>query len=519
MTTAQMTHEQLQQKCLKQEQQIADLTAKLTWLEEQYRLSRKKQFGHSSEQTHPDQLSIFNEAEVEATSAPEPTIEQITYRRRKREGQREEKLENLPVEVIEYFLPAEEQVCSCCGGDMHEMSTEVRQEIKIVPAVHKVVKHVRHIYSCRKCERENMSTPIMTAPMPAPVLPGSLASPSAIAHIMSQKYVEGMPLYRQEQQFSREGLELSRQTMSNWVVQSTERWLAPVFERMHMHLLRQDVLHADETTLQVLHESGRAAESQSCMWMYRTGRGCPPIVLYEYQATKGRKHPIKFLDGFKGYLHVDGNPVYNSIPGVTLAGCWAHARRGYTEALAALPKGAETSHLVTQQGLDFCNKLFMIERQTQDMTPEERHAYRLEHSHPVLTAFSAWLNHYKPSSLPKGLLGRAITYCHNQLNKLQTFLKDGRLELDNNRAERAIKPFVIGRKNFLFSNTPRGARSSAIVYSLVETAKENKLNPRAYLEFLFEQLPNMDLKNTNNIDALLPWSQSLPAEVKVKAGN
>ena len=482
-------------------------------------MSRKKQFGPSSEQTHPDQLSIFNEAEVEAKPAPEPTIEEITYRRRKREGQREEKLENLPVEVIEYRLPAEEQVCSCCGGEMHEMSTEVRQELEIVPSVRKVVKHVRHIYSCRKCERENLNTPIKTAPMPAPVLPGSLASPSAIAYIMSQKYVEALPLYRQEQQFAREGFELSRQTMSNWIVQSTERWLTPVFERMHVHLLAQSILQADETSLQVLHESGRAAESTSYMWLYRTGREGPPIVLYDYQTTRASKHPIKFLQGFDGYLHVDGYPGYGCIPDVTLVGCWSHARRALTDALAALPKGADSSAVTTQQGLDFCNKLFMIERQTQEMTSDERHKYRLEHSRPVLEAFSAWLKYHAPKATPKGPLGKAITYCLNQWVKLTAFLKDGRLELDNNRAERSIKPFVIGRKNFLFSNTPRGAKSSAIVYSIVETAKENKLNPRAYLKFLFEKLPNIDLKDTDTIDALMPWSVSLLAEIRAKLDN
>ena len=193
---------ELADRCALLEQQNAELVAKLTWFEEQYRLGRAKLYGPSSEQTHPDQLNIFNEAEVEAKPSPEPTIEEITYRRQKRVGQREEKFANLPVEVIEYRLPAEEQVCSCCGGDMHEMSTEERQELKIVPAVQKVVKHVRHIYACRQCERDNVKTPIKTAPMPAPVLPGSIASPSAIAFVMSQKYVEAMPLYRQEQYLS-----------------------------------------------------------------------------------------------------------------------------------------------------------------------------------------------------------------------------------------------------------------------------------------------------------------------------
>jgi len=466
----------------------------------------------------PDQLNIFNEAEVEAKPSPEPTIEEVTYRRKKRTGQREEKFADLPVEVIEYRLPAEEQVCSCCGGDMHEMSTEERQELKIVPAVQKVVKHVRHIYACRQCERDNVKTPIKTAPMPAPVLPGSIASPSAIAFVMSQKYVEAMPLYRQEQYFAREGFDLSRQTMSNWIIGSTERWLAPLYARMRVHLLEEKILHADETTLQVLHEPGRAAESTSYMWMYRTGRAGPPLVLYDYQTTRASKHVIRFLQGFKGYLHVDGYAGYGCVPDVTLVGCFAHARRLFKDALSALPKGA-SSVVITQDGLAFCNQLFMIERKTHDMTPEERYDYRLLHSRPILDAFSAWLKRYAPQATPKGPLGKAIGYCQNQWEKLTAFLKDGRLELDNNRAERTIKSFVIGRKNFLFSNTPRGATSSAFVYSIVETAKENNINPRAYLEFLFEILPNIDLADPAAFDSLLPWSASLPARVRVQTSN
>lgn len=517
MSIEHLTHEELRQKCLLQEQKIAELMAKVTWLEEQFLLSRKKKFGSSSEKTHPSQLSIFNEAEVEAKPAPEPTIEEVTYKRRKREGQRAEKLENLPEEVVEYRLSEEERVCSC-GGAMHEMSTEVRQELKIVPAVHKVVKHVRHIYACRSCEKNDVQTPIKTASMPNPVLPGSLASPSAIAYLMSQKYVEGMPLYRQEQHFKYAGFDLSRQTMSNWIVQSTERWFAPVSERMRSHLLAKDILHSDETTLQVLHETGREAESQSYMWLYRTGRGGPPIVLYDYQTTRASKHPARFLEGFKGYLHADGFPGYNSLPNVKLVGCWAHARRGFTDALAILPKGS-SADVPAAEGLNYVNELFRLEREAQTLTPKERFDYRLEHSSKVLQAFSSWLSYHAPRALPKGPLGKAITYCRNQWEKLNAFLSDGRLELDNNRAERSIKPFVIGRKNWLFSNTPRGAKSSAIVYSIVETAKENNLNPRSYLKFLLERLPNVDIRDTAVLDSLLPWSATLPEEVRVKKGN
>lgn len=517
MNSTAKTIEELENKCALLEQQNAELTNKLNWFEEQLRLSRQKQFGRSSEQTTLDQIQLFNEAESESKpTMVEPTIEEIKYRRRKKQGQRETKLEDLPVETIEYRLPPEEQVCSCCGENLHEMSTEVRQEIKVIPAQASVVKHVRYVYSCRSCEQNEDKTPIVTASMPKPAIPGSLASPSSIAHIMTQKYVDGMPLYRQEQQLSRLGIEISRQTMANWIIQGSERWLRPLYERMHEHLLKQEILSADETTLQVLREPDRPAKSTSYMWLYRTGREGPAIVLYGYQTTRASKHPRQFLSGFKGYLQVDGYAGYNVLPGITLVGCWSHARRKLDEALKALPADKRNAPVVAKEGLDFCNQLFAIERQINDATPEERYKIRLERSRPVLEAFLAWLKHQRPRVLPKSAFGQAISYCLNQWDKLEAFLKDGRLELDNNRAERSIKPFVIGRKNFLFSNTPKGAKASATIYSIVESAKENGLNPYSYLQYLFEKMPNVDIQDPSVMDELLPWSCTLPQECHIK---
>lgn len=509
--------DELQNKCAQQEHQITELTAKLTWFEEQFRLNQKRQFGASSEHTRQEQMELFNEAEKDANpSEPEPTMEEITFRRRKRQGHRETQLADFPVETIEYRLPPQEQVCSCCGGNLHEMSTETRQEIKVIPTQVKVIKHVRYVYACRHCEQENIQTPIVIAPMPAPVLPGSLASPSAMAYIMTQKYVDSMPLYRQEQQLSRLGLELSRQTLANWMIYGAERWLRPLFDRMHEHLLKQDVLHADETTLQVLHEQGRSAQSQSYLWLYRSGRDGPPIVLYDYQTTRASKHPRQFLSGFKGFLHVDGYAGYNDLPDVTLVGCWAHARRKFDEALKALPVDKRDTSVVAKEGLAFCNQLFAIEREIHDAAPEERYKIRLERSRPILEAFSVWLKQQSSSVLPKSAFGQAITYCRNQWDKLEAFLNDGRLELDNNRSERSIKPLVIGRKNWLFANTSKGAKASATIYSIVESAKGNGLNPYNYLQYLFEKLPNVDIQDQSIVDGLLPWSNTLPLECRLK---
>jgi transposase len=514
-------YQQLEQRNAQLQMQVEQLEAKVKWYEEQIRLGKQKQFGSSSERTPPEQLQfadlLVNEAEMEADpKREEPTVETVTYQRRKAPGQREAKLQDLPVEIIEYQLPAEEQVCPCCNGPLHAMSTEVRQELKVIPAEVKVVKHIRHVYSCRHCEQEATETPVITAPMPKPVAPGSLASPSALAFTMVQKYVMGLPLYRQEQQFAHLGLELSRQTLSNWMLQAANTWLHPLYERVRTHLLAQAVLHADETTLQVLREDGRAAETQSYMWLYRTGREGPPIVLYDYQKTRGGEHPRDFLAGFRGYLHVDGYPGYHKVAGVTLVGCWAHARRKFDEALKALPDDKQKAAVTAREGLEFCNRLFAIEREIKDASPEERLKVRTERSRPVVDEFLAWLRTQRPRVLPKSILGLAVGYCLNQWDKLVVFLQDERLELDNNRSERSIKPFVIGRKNWLFSNTPRGAKASATIYSIIETAKENGLNPLTYLTWLFEEMPQLaDLRDPAALDRLLPWSEALPPHCRL----
>lgn len=394
----------------------------------------------SSEKTPPEQLQftdlLVNEAELEADpKREEPTVETITYQRRKEPGQRETKLQNLPVETIEYHLPTEEQVCPCCSGPLHAMSTEVRQELKVIPAEVKVVKHVRHVYTCRQCEQEATETPVITAAMPKPAAPGSLASPSALAFTMVQKYVMGMPLYRQEQQFAHLGVQLSRQTLANWLLHAANTWLLPLYERMQTHLRAQAVLHADETTWQMLREDGRAAQTQSYMSLYRTGREGPPIVLYDYQQTRNGQHPCDFLVGFSGYLHVDGYPGYHKVADVTLVGCWGHARWKFDEALKALPDDKQKAAVAAREGLDFCNRLFAIERDIKDASPEERLTVRTEQSRPVVDAFLAWLRMQRPRVLPKSTLGAAIAYCLNQWDKLLVFLQDERLELDNNRSD------------------------------------------------------------------------------------
>lgn len=511
----------LEQENLLLKQEIAALQKQLNQLTEQLRLALHHRFGRSSERTdvHRDQVRldlVFNEAEEQAEpEAEEPTMETVTYTRRKKQpGGRDEMLAHLPVERVEYRLSEEERVCICCGHEMHEIGADVHRKLKHIPAQTIVVEHVQYKYGCRSCEKHDIQSPVMRAPMPKSAFPKSLASPSMVAYVMSKKYVDGMPLHRQEQHFARQGLALRRQTLANWVVVGATRWLSLVYDRLHEELCSRQYLHADETTLQVLHEPGRAAETDSYMWLYRSGRDGAPIVLFDYQETRSKEHPKRFLKGFEGYLHVDGYSGYHDVEGATLVGCWAHARRKFDEALKALPAAERKQPTAARVGLEYCNQLFKIERALKDATPEKRHTERQKQSRPVLDVFLAWLEEQSGQVLPKSALGSAVSYCLNQWQKLVVFLEDGNLELDNNRSERSIKPFVIGRKNFLFANTPNGAKASAITYSIVETAKENGLDPYRYLEYLFEQLPNVQTDERATMDELLPWSDRLPEQIR-----
>ena len=488
------------------------LKQQIAWLMEQLKLSKRRQFGVSSEKSEYDQMSIFNEAEAEADlSAPEPEIEEVkAYRRKKSRSVADRLPPDLPVEVIEHQLPEDEQLCPSCGGSLHVMGRETREELKIVPAQAVLLRHVRPVYACRGCEKNAEHATIVKAEMPEPVIKGSFASPEAVAHIMTQKFVTGVPLYRQEQEWKRNGIHLSRQTMSNWLIRCAEDWLKPIYERLRQLLSAKEVLHADETSVQVLHEPGRAAQSKSTMWLYRTGDdGSPPIVLYDYQLSRSGDYPAEFLREFKGYLHTDGWDEYHrKLPEeIQVVGCWAHCRRKFDE---ALPKEGQASSEALR-GKQFCDRLFALERAYADLPPEDnfkaRRLARLEKSKPVMESFFTWAaERAAKDALPKSLLGLAVRYALNQRLWLERVLLDGRLELSNNRAERSIKPFVIGRKNWLFNNTPKGASASAMVYSIVETAKENGLNPFAYLTYIFQNAPNWDIRNNiDRLDHLLPW--------------
>ena len=315
-----------------------------------------------------------------------------------------------------------------------------------------------------------------------------------------------MPLYRLEKGFIYDGVVISRQNMTNWVIKCAEIYLAAVYTKLIDFLLKETVLHSDETTVQVLREPSRSAVSKSYEWVYRTsGHSKHNIVIYDYQQTRKQEHPQAFLRDFKGFLHTDGYQVYHNLPpDITIVGCWAHARRKWENLLKSIHadkrKGSDAEH-----GLMQINRLFDLERAFKKLTPQQRYEQRLEKSKPIADAFFAWAD--KLGALPKTPLGEAVNYTLSQRKYLENVFLDGRTELSNNRCERSVKPFVMGRKAWLFSNTPDGAHASSIMYSIVETAKENALNPFQYIKFLLEALPTA---TTANLEPLLPWSPDLP---------
>jgi transposase len=509
-----------QQIVAQKDARIAELETLVNFYEEQFKVSQRQKFGASSEQS-PDQLhfdNMFNEAEDQADiSLPEPTYEIITYQRKKRIGKQKEDLAGLPVERIDYELPETERICPECGDLMRDIGVTVRNELEIIPAKVICKEHAMHAYGCVNCEKHSGRATVIRAGAPTPLIRGSLASASAVAHIASQKFVNGIPLYRQEKGLAYDGIVLSRQTMANWLIYCAQNYLSAIYSLLITSLLKESLAHADETPVQVLKEPGRAAQTNSYEWLYRTGKYSKhSVVIYEYQETRNQGHPKAFLKDFNGYLHTDGYQAYHNLPsGITVVGCWSHARRYWEKLYDTVPKD-KRSGSNAELGLVYCNLLFAFEDEFRDLPPEERYEKRLLYSKPASDEFFDWVESL--SALPKSLLGEAVHYSLSQRRYLENIYLNGRLELSNNLAERSIKPFVQGRKQWLFSCTPNGAEASSIFYSIIETAKENCLNPFQYVKFLLERLPET---KTSGLDALLPWSAELPdyCRVPVKASN
>lgn len=486
---------------------------------------RRKIFGTSSEKTKPAASAPAGDG---GGGTPEKTTEVNGYTRtRKPKSAHKDLYASLPVTEEVYEVPGGQRACGKCGSPMSVLQGKrfVREEIRITPARVERVRIFQEVMVCAGCRKEGVAT-IVAAGTPMPLLPHSPASASIVAYVMCQKYAACLPSYRQEQGFLQLGVPVPRETQANWMIRCALEYLLPVYECLHRHLLEREVVHADEAPCQVLREEGRPATAKSYMWIYLSGNdGEPGIVLYEYQPGRSGDYARDFLRGFSGLLECDGFSGYNKVEGVTLVCCLAHARRKFFEAIPAeRRKGKKLLDINSEQGLpwtacpteedwdksppaeiglDYCSHLFFLEREIKDKPPEEKKRDREERQKPVWESFWKWITTLDPAGGSK--LAKAIGYALNHRETLMNYMLDGRCEISNNRAERRAKSYVQGRKNFLFHCTVDGAKSSAIILSLVETAKANGLNIFQYLYTLLLFMP--DYKNEPaGVEAMMPWS-------------
>lgn len=477
---------------------------------------QRARFGQSSEKRSyvlsdgPQQMSLFDSPETPVCREerpPQTDSDQVNIagHARKKKRTLEELCASLPVEDHIVDLPEEEK-CGADGNPLVCIGQEyVRTELVMERAKAKVVKHFRKVYADREAESETGFATIFKPVMPAPLLQHSYASASVVTDVLAKKYVDAMPLYRQEQMWKRMGINLKRGTMANWVMLVADTYFRLFWQRMKEELLTQPVIHADETVLQVLKEENRSATADSRMWVYASSkRADKQIRCFDYRDSRSGECAKDFLNGFHGVLVSDGYSGYNKVTGVARAGCWAHARRKWYE---AMPKGVESKHSRAAQGYEFCNRLFAAEQRMEDMSAEERQRQRQILCTPILNEYWAWLNTIPD---PSGKLKDAVNYSLGQREYLCAFLSHGEIEISNNQVENAIRPFVLGRKGWLFADTPQGAEASAIIYSLMETAKANGLNPERYVLHLLSVLPDRFANNSASaIDDLLPWAADM----------
>lgn len=488
--------ESLKQMLVALQSELAKSKARNVFLEEQFRLAQQQRFGTSSE-GHPAQGDLFNEAEVELDVVEEETSTTTVV---KKKPIRKKLPIDLPREIVIHDI--DDKSCTCCGNELHQMGDERSEKLEFIPAQVKVIEHVRLKYSCRTCEQTGTSTKIQIAPVPPSPIPKGIATATLLSQIITSKYQYALPLYRQESLFKQYGIELSRKTMANWMMKSATLF-EPLYALLQKILLAQNIIQADETTLKVISED----KVKSYMWLYCTGSDSPNtsdmpnIVLYDYQAGRAGQCAVDYLQGFNGYLQVDGYVGYEKTA-ATLVGCWAHARRKFMEAKTAQSKGKSGK---ADMALSLIQKLYRLETSLKDKSAQEKYEQRQTVAKPLLDKFRQWLT--QANVPPKSALGKAVGYCQNQWPKLNRYLEDGGLNIDNNRAERAVKPFVIGRKNWLFSNTANGASASAMLYSIIETAKANGLIPFDYIAHCLEQLSGEVSEKT--IEAMLPWNVKL----------
>lgn len=508
-----------QQEALKkQEKQMEDLNKKLDLLLEQIRLSNQNKFGRSTEKIeNAEQLTMcFNEAEVtiEQQTIEEPVIEQVIpehKRRVKPKGKRQEDLSSFPLRIEEHLL-SEEKLQELFCGSYRRLPDEVYRKLEFHPATFEVVEHHVAVYC------GNKEQTIVRADRPSEILKNSIVTPSLLAAIINSKYINAVPLYRLEQEFTRYEVNISRQVMANWVIRGSERYLSLLYDRMHQKLYDSKILHSDETPVNVI-KDGRPAGSKSYMWVYRTGQagGTPPAVLYEYQKTRKSDHPREFLKNYHGVVVCDGYQVYHKLEEerpdeLKVAGCWAHARRRFANVCKSLGKSGSKGSLA-ETAVNHIALIYRTDNLLEELNPEERLEKRQLLVKPLVEAFFSWVKSNRDTVPSQSETGKGLAYCVNQEKYLRAFLDDPIIPLDNNAAEISIRSFCVGKHNWHIIDTLQGAEASAIIYSLAESAKANNLKPYNYFKHILEEIPkHQDDKILDFLDSLLPWSEDLPAD-------
>ena len=516
--------ETLIQLFLSQQEQLENIDHNLQLVLEQLADLKRHRFGRSSERHESDEQISFMEVdgkivffnESEAVAAEDDGAEPETVPRRKpkkKQGKREEDLDGLPVVVIEHSMTEEELAARFGEGGFKQLPDEVYRRYGFTPAKVEVEEHHVKVYAGKKTDE------IVKAPHPESLLRGSLVSPSLEAAVMNAKYVNAVPLYRQEQEFERYGLHISRQNMANWTIQCADRYLAVLYDYLHEKMYGYHVLQADETPV-LVNKDGRPAGSKSYMWVYRTGRMYTDrqIVLYEYQRTRNASHPREFLKDFSGICVTDGYQVYHTIENeredLKIAGCWSHARRRFDEAVKALPK-AKQKDSRAYLALTMIQAIYREEKQLKELPAQERQNRRQLNVKPLVEAYFVWVRENLSKVPQKSKTWEGFSYSLNQEKYLKVFLDDGEVPMDNNAAEQSIRGFCIGKKNWVMIDTVAGAKSSAIIYSIAETAKANNLKPYDYFEYLLTEIPkHLDDTDRNFLDDMLPWSPNLPVNCR-----
>ena len=487
---------------------------KIHYLEEQLRVFQHELFGRSTERRtlpHPDQLPLFEDGDDEQGAQQQLTDQDtivIAAHSRKKRG-RKVLPKDLPRVEIIHDLREDEKQCAC-GAQLSCIGQEVSEKLDYIPARLRVERHIRLKYACKACEGvEDDGPTVKIAPAPVQLIAKSNASAGLLAHIAVSKFADGLPLYRQQKIFDRLGIELPRATMANWMV-AAARKCAQLIDALQVAIRSGPLINIDESPLQVLNEAGRDNTSKSYMWVFRGGHPDRPVLLYQYQRTRSGKTALEFLGDYHGYIQSDDFSGYDHLDqkaGIVHLGCWAHARRKFVKVVKVRKKhrGKRASpKSLADEALDYIGKLYGIEKDARrrQLGPDQIRELREQKTKPLLDKFKHWLEAKKPLTPPKGLLGQAISYALANWDKLIVFIQDGRLRPDNNLVENAIRPFVVGRKNWLFAGSPDGAVASATFFSLIETAKANGLEPYAYLRHVFEKLPTV--QTDQDLKELLP---------------